>query len=146
MDDDFKMRMQGFLDQLDRLAETLAALRQLATRDQLTGMLNRREFDRILAEEEERSRRFGHPFSLVMMDIDHFKKVNDQYGHQAGDAVLRHLADILLHSFRELDVVARVGGEEFVVLLPGARGSSEAGPSSLGRRQTCPVLAISTMP
>jgi diguanylate cyclase (GGDEF)-like protein len=100
-----------------KLAETLAALRQLATRDQLTGMLSRREFDRILAEEEERSRRFGHPFALVMMDIDHFKKVNDTHGHQIGDLVLQAVARRLADGMRTVDRVARFGGEEFALIL-----------------------------
>lgn len=108
-----------------KLAETLAALRQLATRDQLTGMLNRREFDRILAEEEERSRRFGHPFSLVMLDIDHFKKVNDTHGHQFGDLVLQAVARRLSEGMRTVDRVARFGGEEFALILMQAdRGAA----------------------
>jgi two-component system cell cycle response regulator len=100
-----------------KLAETLAALRQLATRDQLTGMLNRREFDRILGEEEERSRRFGHPLSLVMLDIDHFKKVNDTYGHQVGDVVLQAVARRLADVLRTVDRGARFGGEEFALIV-----------------------------
>ncbi len=100
-----------------KLAETLEKLRQLATRDQLTGMLNRREFDRILAEEEERSRRFGHPFSLVLMDIDHFKKVNDTHGHQAGDLVLQAVAKRLGEVLRTVDRAARFGGEEFALII-----------------------------
>jgi diguanylate cyclase (GGDEF)-like protein len=100
-----------------KLAETLEALRRLATRDQLTGMLNRREFDRILAEEEERSRRFGHPFSLVLLDIDHFKSVNDTYGHQIGDLVLQAVAQLAGSGLRTVDRVARFGGEEFALIL-----------------------------
>ena len=100
-----------------KLAETLEALRQLATRDQLTGMLNRREFDRILAEEEERSRRFGHPFSLVLLDIDHFKKVNDTYGHPVGDLVLQAVAHRVANGLRSVDRAARFGGEEFALII-----------------------------
>ena len=100
-----------------KLGETLAALRQLATRDQLTGLLNRREFDRIMAEEAERSRRFGHPLALVMVDIDHFKAVNDTHGHLAGDAVLREVAKTLTAQLRTVDRVARIGGEEFALVL-----------------------------
>ncbi len=100
-----------------KLGETLEALRQHATRDQLTGLLNRREFDRIMAEEAERSRRFGHPLALVMVDIDHFKAVNDTHGHLAGDAVLREVAKTLTAQLRTVDRVARIGGEEFALVL-----------------------------
>ena len=100
-----------------KLAETLEALRLLATRDQLTGMLNRREFDRILAEEEERSRRFGHPFSLVLLDIDHFKAVNDTHGHQIGDLVLQAVANRVSTGLRTVDRAARFGGEEFALIV-----------------------------
>ncbi|MBE35820.1 MAG: hypothetical protein CMI16_09760 [Opitutaceae bacterium] len=72
-----------------KLGDTLEALRRLAPRDQLTGLLNRRMFDEILQEEIERSLRFDRPFSLILVDIDHFKNVNDTLGYLAGDAVLR---------------------------------------------------------
>jgi len=100
-----------------KLGDTLEALRQLATRDQLTGMLNRREFDRIMEEETERSQRFGQPLALVMVDIDHFKSVNDTHGHPAGDAVLKEVAKILAAQLRSVDRVARFGGEEFALIL-----------------------------
>lgn len=100
-----------------KLGDTLEALRRLATRDQLTGLLNRREFDRILTEEEERVRRFGHPLALVMVDVDHFKSVNDTHGHPAGDAVLREVARRLATLVRSVDRVARFGGEEFALVL-----------------------------
>jgi diguanylate cyclase (GGDEF)-like protein len=100
-----------------KLGETLEALRLLATRDQLTGQLNRREFDRILDEEQERARRFGHPLALVMVDIDHFKSVNDTHGHPAGDVVLREVARRLAAQLRTVDRVARFGGEEFALIL-----------------------------
>lgn len=100
-----------------KLGDTLEALRRLATRDQLTGLLNRREFDRILTEEEERVRRFGYPLALVMIDVDHFKSVNDTYGHPAGDAVLREVARRVATLPRSVDRVARFGGEEFALVL-----------------------------
>lgn len=100
-----------------KLGETMEALRQLATRDQLTGLLNRREFDRILREEQERAQRFGHPLALVLVDIDHFKAVNDTHGHPAGDEVLREFAARLGKQVRVVDRVARLGGEEFAVVL-----------------------------
>ena len=100
-----------------KLGDTLDALRKLATHDQLTSLLNRREFDRILAEERERSRRFGHPFALVLVDIDHFKSVNDTHGHPAGDAVLQEVAIRLTRGLRDVDRAARFGGEEFALII-----------------------------
>ena len=100
-----------------KLSETLAQLRQLAQRDELTRLLNRREFQRILSEEWERSVRFKRPFALVMVDIDHFKKINDAHGHQVGDEVLRHVASLLAGQVRTVDRVARYGGEEFALIM-----------------------------
>lgn len=100
-----------------KLGQTMAQLQQLATRDSLTGLFNRREFQRALTEECERSLRFSHPFSLVMLDIDHFKKLNDTYGHPAGDEVLKHVASLLAGQVRAVDRVARYGGEEFALLM-----------------------------
>ncbi len=100
-----------------KLGETLDALRELATHDQLTGLLNRREFDRLLAEEAERSKRFGRSFALVLGDIDHFKEVNDTHGHPAGDAVLREVARRLTDGLRSVDRLARFGGEELAMIL-----------------------------
>lgn len=100
-----------------KLGETLEALRRLATHDQLTGLLNRREFERILREEMERARRFGHPFALIMVDVDHFKRVNDQRGHPVGDAVLREVARRLSEGVRSVDRVTRFGGEEFAIVM-----------------------------
>ncbi len=101
-----------------KLGETLDQLHRLATRDALTGLLNRREFDRLLAEETERAKRFGRPLALVLLDLDLFKSVNDTHGHPAGDAVLRAAADRLAAELRVVDRLARFGGEEFAVLLP----------------------------
>jgi diguanylate cyclase (GGDEF)-like protein len=100
-----------------KLGETLEALRQLATHDPLTGLLNRREFDRILAEESERAARFGDPLALGLLDLDHFKLINDRHGHPAGDAVLREVARRLLAQVRSVDRVLRLGGEEFALVL-----------------------------
>ncbi len=101
----------------NKLGATLEALRQLATRDSLTGLLNRREFDRILQEEEERAARFGDPVALVMLDLDHFKAINDAHGHPVGDQVLRETARRFTASVRTVDRVARLGGEEFALVL-----------------------------
>lgn len=100
-----------------KLADSFDALRRLATRDELTGLLNRREFDRIVEDEQERALRFGHPLALLMIDVDHFKQVNDRLGHPAGDAVLREVARRLGANVRTVDRVARFGGEEFTVVL-----------------------------
>jgi diguanylate cyclase (GGDEF)-like protein len=106
----------------DKLAQSQALLRELSTHDSLTGLLNYRELHRQLADEAERSQRYGHPFSLVMLDIDHFKAVNDTYGHLAGDKALRAFAALIRQEVRPTDVVARYGGEEFVLVLPETAG------------------------
>jgi diguanylate cyclase (GGDEF)-like protein len=86
--------------------------------DYLTGLSSRFEVESRIEEEIQRSFRTQHPVSVLMIDIDHFKTVNDTYGHPVGDRVLKSLADLCLSLFREIDVVGRVGGEEFLVLLP----------------------------
>ncbi|MDB5919880.1 MAG: diguanylate cyclase [Massilia sp.] len=92
--------------------------RKASFSDYLTGLSNRRAFFEAAELELERRRHSARPTSVIMVDADHFKAVNDKFGHPAGDAVLRHLAQALKATFREVDVVARVGGEEFAVLLP----------------------------
>jgi diguanylate cyclase (GGDEF)-like protein len=115
-----------FNSMADKLARSQAMLRELSTRDSLTGLINYREFHRQLTEEVERSRRYGRPFSLLMLDIDHFKTINDTYGHLAGDKALRALAALIRGEVRPTDLVARYGGEEFVLVL-----SETAGPGAL---------------
>jgi two-component system, cell cycle response regulator len=100
-----------------KLGETLEALRRLATRDELTGLLNRREYDRVLAEEEDRAERFGNTLALVIVDLDRFKSVNDLHGHPAGDAVLREAGRRIGGVIRTVDRAARIGGEEFALIL-----------------------------
>ncbi len=100
-----------------KLGETLEALRLLATRDELTGLPNRREYDRILSEEVERACRFGMPLGLVVIDLDRFKSVNDTYGHPAGDQVLKEAARRIFGAIRTVDRAARIGGEEFALVL-----------------------------
>lgn len=109
-------RLQAQLDESGRLQ---AALEELAVRDGLTGLYNRRYLDETLEREVSRARRDGSPLSLIMIDIDHFKRVNDVYGHQAGDLVLRALGRLLADEVRAQDLPCRYGGEEFLVLLPG---------------------------
>ncbi|HYE38027.1 diguanylate cyclase [Methylocaldum sp.] len=95
-------------------------LRDLAVRDPLTALFNRRYMEETLRRELSRSAREDQPLSLVMIDIDHFKQLNDTYGHPAGDLVLKELAALLLRHLRSEDIVCRFGGEEFVAILPGA--------------------------
>jgi diguanylate cyclase (GGDEF)-like protein len=90
----------------------------LSQTDALTGAYNRRYLMRRLPQEAERARRYHHPLSLVLCDVDHFKRVNDTHGHQVGDQVLQGIARVLRERVREIDWVARYGGEEFVIVLP----------------------------
>ena len=93
-------------------------LRALAATDALTGVPNRRTFDSVGRREMERARRYAKPFTVIAIDIDYFKKVNDTYGHDIGDAVLKEVAKICAAQLRGTDVFARLGGEEFAALLP----------------------------
>jgi two-component system cell cycle response regulator len=101
-----------------RNARLLAEVERLAHVDGLTGVANRRAFETVLAREVRRARRGGGLLSLVVFDVDHFKAVNDTYGHQAGDAVLRDIAQVLTAATRDVDIVCRYGGEEFAIVLP----------------------------
>lgn len=99
-------------------ARLYAKTRELSVRDELTGLYNRRHFLHVLQLEWKRASRFKHPLSLLMLDVDHFKKYNDTYGHKEGDRVLKQMGHLLVKTLREVDTLARFGGEEFVVLLP----------------------------
>ncbi len=101
-------------------------LEQLATRDALTGLYNRRSFDEKLKDCVHTSKRSGRSFALLVLDADHFKRINDTHGHGTGDAVLKQLAGLLTEHMRSTDFVARYGGEEFVVLLPDTHHAQEA--------------------
>ncbi len=96
--------------------------KQLASTDPLTGAFNRRTFLELMEKELSRARRFDTPLSLVMLDLDHFKKVNDTHGHLVGDRVLQRFADIVRAELRKEDVLVRYGGEEFCVLVPDVAG------------------------
>ncbi len=100
------------------LALRLDVLRYDAWHDPLTGLYDRRSFDRLLDMTIARSNRYGWPFTLVMLDLDHFKTVNDEQGHQAGDAVLRDLGERFRRSMRFGDNAGRIGGDEFAMILP----------------------------
>ena len=101
----------------------------LAQKDALTGLLNKRRFDELLPAEASRASQSGRPLSLILFDIDHFKSINDTYGHPAGDGVLRAIADVSVSCLREGDSLCRVGGEEFALILleplAGAVGRAE---------------------
>ncbi|MGZ8229357.1 MAG: GGDEF domain-containing protein [Burkholderiales bacterium] len=114
---------QELTETRQRLAEVTRELErtvELARTDPLTGQWNRRGMDEIITHEIARTRRTKEPFSIAILDVDHFKKVNDDYGHVVGDQALMHLVAIAKSSIRESDVICRYGGEEFVVVLPGA--------------------------
>ena len=100
------------------IKESRDVLRRVANTDALTGLLNRRRFAEIVDRELARSRRSGHPLTLAIGDIDFFKRVNDDYGHAAGDHLLQSVANLLQGGLRDYDCIARWGGEEFIVLLP----------------------------
>lgn len=107
----------------DRLRNSL---RKAAFRDPLTGLYNRRYIFDIFRNELNRHQRYGIPFSLILIDADHFKRINDQYGHNAGDAALKAIANVCTASVRDIDVVGRFGGEEFIILLPSTHAAEAA--------------------
>jgi diguanylate cyclase (GGDEF)-like protein len=100
-------------------AKLHAEIEKLATTDGLTGLYNHRRFQEKLSDEFRRLNRYSSPVSLILADIDYFKKVNDTYGHPAGDLVLKGVSKIIREQIRDMDVPARYGGEEFAVILPG---------------------------
>lgn len=123
-------------------ARLFARLSQMASTDELTQLANRRRFTETLHMELARARRSGGPLSLIMADVDHLKRVNDTYGHPAGDAAIRHVADAFRRGRRETDVAARLGGEEFAVLLPGTEAVGALKAAERVRRE----LAESSIP
>lgn len=105
-------------DRNSKLKQALATIEELVSLDSLTGIYNRRRLFQILNQEINRCGRSQNTFCLCIMDIDHFKQVNDTYGHQAGDVVLREMADSVSRDFRSIDCFGRYGGEEFLMVLP----------------------------
>ncbi|MHB1225091.1 MAG: GGDEF domain-containing protein [Gemmatimonadaceae bacterium] len=117
--------LQQDLAQRERqLADMNDRLRQMSQTDALTALDNRRYIEERLVEMFGHATRFNEPLACMMCDLDRFKSVNDTHGHQAGDAVLRQLADILRHEAREIDRIGRYGGEEFIFLLPGTSAAA----------------------
>jgi diguanylate cyclase (GGDEF)-like protein/PAS domain S-box-containing protein len=126
------------------IQERTAELRQLASTDALTGAYNRRKFNEVLQGELARVKRYASPLTLIMFDIDYFKKINDTFGHQAGDEVLHKLALLVSKSIRDVDIFARWGGEEFAILIGDGDTLS---PHSLAEKlrqliETCPFAEV----
>ena len=101
-----------------KLEEKFTELEYKASYDSLTNIFNRRKFEEIFTNEITRAKRYFQPLSIILLDIDYFKKVNDTYGHKTGDDVLISLSNILKNSIRSLDILARWGGEEFIIIFP----------------------------
>lgn len=117
-----RLRTKSHQDELHRknrqLEDMLTRVETLAIIDSLTGLFNRRRFEFIISNEFKRASRYQSPLSCLMIDIDHFKSVNDAFGHQCGDIVLKEIAQLIQANIREVDTAARWGGEEFIVLSP----------------------------
>jgi diguanylate cyclase (GGDEF)-like protein len=118
----------------DELEEKNRELQRISISDGLTGLYNHRHIHGLLHEEFERASRTGAPLTVAMLDLDHFKLVNDTYGHQAGDRVLQQIAELLRQSARDIDRLGRYGGEEFIALLPST--DSEGGAIFVERVRT----------
>ncbi|HWC73163.1 MAG TPA: diguanylate cyclase, partial [Gemmatimonadales bacterium] len=118
---------QVFNHMVARLRESRVELERLSATDPLTGLFNRLRMMEVLENEVRRSRRLRHPFAVLMADLDLFKKYNDAYGHQAGDAALKRIGAIMREACRDVDFVARYGGEEFLLMMPEteSEGASE---------------------
>jgi diguanylate cyclase (GGDEF)-like protein/PAS domain S-box-containing protein len=124
---EFEKVAQLFTASIAQFLSNLAlrrSLEQQSLRDPLTNLFNRRYFNEQLAMEFERAHRSQAPLALQMIDIDHFKRINDRFGHDAGDRVLRTVAELLAHNARSGDIVCRWGGEEFLILMPGSTATA----------------------
>jgi diguanylate cyclase (GGDEF)-like protein len=114
-----RIRMVKHLEMLVRAKSQAEEFRMLATVDPLTGLHNRRNAEQLLAGEIARAQRYNHPLAVLMLDLDGFKQINDRYGHATGDVVLREFSSRLRSAIRGSDTAMRMGGDEFLVLLPG---------------------------
>ena len=143
---------------VQRVAEAEARLRELATTDAMSGLWNRRHFQALAEGELARARRQGGALSVVLADIDHFKQVNDRYGHEAGDHVIRHVSKTMREQLRAGDLIGRWGGEEFILLLPGCDAAGAAqlcermrrhvsgSPCDIGGQQIPVTVSFGVMP
>jgi len=138
-------------DELDALVTSLTSvalqldlLRHDAGHDGLTGLLNRRSFDELLSQASSRSQRYGWPFALALLDLDHFKNLNDRLGHEGGDRALRSIGTALRQTLRAGDIAARVGGDEFAVIL--ANGHLESVDTIVGRLRAALAGALDPEP
>ncbi len=123
------------VDQKQELQHALSMLHEVATRDELTGLHNRRHMHQLLEQQYKRQLRSGEGFCLALMDLDHFKHVNDQFGHQMGDMVLKAFAEAIGKELRQTDVLARWGGEEFLLMLTAPDPGLHGAQASLARFQ-----------
>lgn len=128
-----------------RLDQALTIIRDLAIRDELTGVFNRRELIRIAEQEKERFERHESPFCLCLIDVDYFKRINDTYGHAAGDQVLKRLAGKIREEIRSTDYFGRYGGEEFLLILVGSDAAAAASFSDR-IREAIEALSFDNMP
>jgi diguanylate cyclase (GGDEF)-like protein len=123
---DAVLREKTLRDQLEKknteYEELMRKFERMAITDPVTGLFNRRRFEEMLAQEFERYRRYGTPFTCLMIDVDHFKRINDTYGHDVGDLVLKETAQTIQAQIRGVDMVSRYGGDEFAVLLSQQKG------------------------
>lgn len=128
--------------QIAFLNARIKKLEQEVHRDELTGLHNRRHFNYAINQELERTRRSGQPTSLILLDIDHFKQVNDLYGHPVGDLAIQHVANAVIHGLRRLDIACRYGGEEYAIILPSTAVNTAIAVAGRLRQQIVDVPLI----
>lgn len=144
-------RLRKKAEELERrnreLQDKMAEIERISNIDLLTGVANRRKFEEELVREKSRADRYNHPLSLAIFDIDYFKRINDRYGHKVGDEVLKNLAGCVAQHIRDIDLFARWGGEEFVLIFPdvtleGAFRAANKLRLLIGRQEMIPGLRI----